>query len=141
MSVMQKGRILALDYGTKHVGIACCDELGVGARPLPPIPFKSHRDLMLRLRSLLQQNEVHEIVVGIPLNMDGTSGEAVHRVQRFMDRLREEFGLPLIGVDERLSTVEAMELWNHMSTRQQRKYRTVDSLAAALILNRYLEGS
>ncbi len=138
---MQKGRILALDYGSKRVGIACCDELGVAVRPLPPIPNKSRRDLLFRLRSLLQDNDFHKIVVGLPLNMDGSAGEAARRVQHFMDRLRTEFALPLVGVDERLSTVEAQEMWNQMSPRQQRKYRTVDSLAAALILNRYLEGS
>lgn len=71
----------------------------------------------------------------------GRSGEAVRNVRAFGEFLRSKLQLPLWETDERLSTVEALEMWTTMSARQQRKYRTVDSLAAALILQRYLEES
>jgi putative Holliday junction resolvase len=135
------GRILALDYGTKNVGLACCDELGVTVRPLASIPNTGRRNLIARLRTVVEENSIQSLVVGIPRNMDGSSGEAVNRVERFMDALRLELELPLNGVDERLSTVEAREVWNEMRPRQQRKYRTVDSLAAVFILERFLRAN
>lgn len=119
--------------------MACCDELGVAVQPLPSFGRRGRRDLLLRLRSFVEENDIREVVVGIPLNMDGSPGDAVRRVERFMDALRDQLRLPLHGVDERLSTVEALEVWRTMSPRQQQRYRTVDSLAAAFILKRYLE--
>jgi putative Holliday junction resolvase len=136
---MPQGKILALDYGTKNIGMACCDELGVVVQPLPSFARRGRRDLLLRLRSAIEANGIQEIVVGIPLRMDGSPGDAVRRVERFMDALRDQLGLPLHGVDERLSTVEALEVWRTMRPRRQQRYRTVDSLAAAFILKRYLE--
>jgi putative holliday junction resolvase len=132
------GRILALDFGSKNVGLATSDELGVTVRPLPSLPNLGRRDLLRRLKACVAELGIDALVVGIPLNMDGTLGIAVERVRRFAQLLQDELGLPLNEVDERLSTVEAKEIWMEMSARQQRKYRTLDSLAAALILERYL---
>jgi len=139
MDCVAEGKVLALDYGTKNIGLAWCDELRVTVQPLPSFARRGRQDLSLRLRSLVEENDIREVVVGIPLNMDGSTGDAVRRVERFMDWLREQLRLPLHGIDERLSTVEASEVWRGMSARQQQKYRTVDSLAAAFILKRYLE--
>ncbi len=138
---MDRGRVLAIDYGNKHVGLASSDELRVVVHPLPSIPNLSRRDLLHRLKVTVKELQVGSIVVGLPINMDGSSGDAVRRVRHFMDQLRRELGLPLWEVDERLSTVEAGEVWNAMSSRQQRKYRTIDSLAAAFILERFLKES
>lgn len=138
MNAMNRGRILALDYGKKNVGIACSDELGVTVRPLPSISNHNFRSLVRRLLPLLGRYRIERIVVGMPLNMDGTAGDAVCEVEHFIERLRGEVNLPLESCDERLSTVEAMELWREMSPRRQRTYRTLDSLAAALILERFL---
>jgi putative pre-16S rRNA nuclease len=135
------GKVLALDYGTKNVGLACCDELGVTVRPLASIPNTGRRNLIARLRSVIEENRIQSLVVGIPQNMDGSFGDSANRVERFMAALRQELGLPLSGIDERLSTVEAQEVWNEMRPRQQRKYRTVDSLAAAFILERFLRAN
>ncbi len=138
---MLRGRILALDYGTRNVGLACCDEMGVTIRPLPSLPNRGRRDLVGRLRAAVHEHQVERILVGVPLNMDGTSGEAARRVDRFIAMLRADLGLPLESFDERLSTAEAMEIWRGMNPRQQKRYRSVDSLAAALILRRYLAES
>jgi putative Holliday junction resolvase len=138
---VRRGRILALDYGSKNVGLATCDELGLVVRPLPSIPNLNRRDLLGRLRTTARDLGIENLVVGIPLNMNGSSGEAVTRVHGFMDLLRTDLGLPLFEVDERLSTVEAAEVWQTMNARQQKKYRTLDSLAAAFILERFLKES
>jgi putative Holliday junction resolvase len=135
---VRRGRILALDYGSKNVGLASSDELGVVVRPLPSIPNRSRRDLLRRLGTVVRENAIESLLIGLPLNMDGTSGEAVARVRHFASFLGQEIGLPLREFDERLSTVEASEMWRSMTARRQRKYRTVDSLAAAFILERYL---
>ena len=136
---MLSGRILAVDYGAKNVGLACSDELGVTVQPLASVPNNGRRELILRLRAVAAERRVSGIVIGMPWNMDGSAGDAISKTERFADRLGSALELPLEAVDERLSTVEALEIWTAMSPRQKRRYRTVDSLAAALILRRYLE--
>jgi putative holliday junction resolvase len=130
-----------LDYGVKNVGLACSDELGLTVRPLPSVPNRGRKDLLRRLKSAIEQHGVGRAVVGIPWNMNGTAGAAVTRVMKFMERAQADLGIPLSGFDERLSTTEATEIWGAMSARQRRRYRTLDSLAAALILERYLKES
>jgi putative Holliday junction resolvase len=134
-----RGRILAIDYGEKNVGLAYSDELGLTVQPIPSMPNRGSRDLFRKLQDTIRSMEIRELVLGIPLNMNGTRGDSVIHMERLMDMLKSKLGIPLHGVDERLSTVEAMEFWRELSRKQQKKYRTVDSLAAALILERYLK--
>jgi len=133
------GRIMAVDYGMKNIGLAYCDELGITIVPLPSLPNAGLKNFIKRLQSFIQSLEIHHMVLGMPLNMDGTPGEAFDRMQQLLKILRAKLDIPLSGIDERLSTVEASELWKEMRRKQQKKYRTVDSLAAALILERYLK--
>jgi len=135
---MRHGRILGLDFGTKNIGLATSDEMGCTVHPLPSIPNRNRRDLLMKLKAVVREHAVASIVIGLPLNMDGSSGKAVERVRRFAGILVRELALPLYEADERLSTVEAAGMWREMKVRQQRKYRSVDSLAAALILERFL---
>jgi putative holliday junction resolvase len=136
---MKQGRFLALDYGSKNIGIACCDELCVTIQPLESLPNKRRRDLIDRIQRIVLERQIDELVVGMPLKMDGTTGEAARRVGAFIDTLAATIHLPIRSFDERLSTVEALETWNLMSPRQRKRYRTVDSLAAACILERYIK--
>jgi putative Holliday junction resolvase len=133
------GRIMAVDYGKKNIGLAYCDELGITIQPLPSLPNAGLKEFIKRLQSAVQSLEIRHLVLGMPLNMDGTQGEAFARMQQILETLRAKLTIPLSGVDERLSTVEAADIWNTMGRRQQKKYRTIDSLAAALILERYLK--
>lgn len=128
-----------MDYGEKNIGLACTDELGLTVRPLPSMRNPGKRSLLKQLRGMIQTMGVHKIVLGIPINMDGTRGDAAVRMEELKDTLKAALKIPLVGVEETLSTVEAMEFWKNMNTKQQKKYRTVDSLAAALILERYLK--
>ena len=137
----QRGRTLAIDYGEKNIGLACSDELGITILPLPSVPNLGRKDFLSRIRTTVREREVRQLVLGMPLNMNGSRGEAVERMERLMKDLQSSLKLPLTGVDERLSTIEAAELWNNLSPRRRKKYRTVDSLAAALILERYLKES
>ena len=133
-----RGKILALDYGTKNVGIACSDDFGLTVNPLPSVPNHGKKALIQHLKIMVIESGIRKIVIGMPLNMDGSSGDAVRKVENFISALDLELCLPVNRFDERLSTVEALEIWKGMKIRQQKKYRTVDSLAAALILERYL---
>jgi putative Holliday junction resolvase len=137
---MGRGKILALDYGVKNIGLACSDELRLVVRPLPSLPHPPKRELIARLRSVAAAHDIRALVVGMPWNMDGSRGEAASRAAALAELLERELGLPVECADERLSTVEARALWASMTRRQQQRYRTVDSLAAALILERHLGG-
>jgi putative Holliday junction resolvase len=137
---MPRGKVLAVDYGTRNVGLADCDELGITVRPLPSLPNRGRKELVRRLRTVIEENRIEELVVGLPWNMNGTSGPAAERVLAFVRGLQEALSLPVRTVDERLSSVEAEEAWRALPARRQRRYRTVDSLAAALILQRFLRG-
>jgi putative holliday junction resolvase len=132
-------RILAIDYGTKNIGLACSDELRITVQPLPSIPNSGRRDLIKKLKGMIQTMAIQEAVLGLPVNMDGSRGKAFIRMEELMEVLQNGLRIPIAGVDERLSTVEALEFWQSMSPRRQKKYRTIDSLAAALILERYLK--
>jgi putative holliday junction resolvase len=134
-----KRRILAVDYGEKNIGLACSDELGLIVRPLPSIPNKGRKELLRTLRTTILSMDIQEMVLGMPFNMDGTRGDSIIRMEGLMNTLKNALKIPLTGIDERLSTVEAQEFWRDMSARQRKKYRTVDSLAAAFILERYLK--
>ena len=132
-----KGRVLAVDYGRKNIGLAYSDEFRLTVQPLPSLPNKGKKDFIKRLGALIETLEIRELVVGIPIRMDGSRGDAAIDMEKIKRSLEGTLKLAVTEVDERLSTVEALETWHGMTPRQQRKYRTVDSLAAALILERF----
>ena len=136
--MVSEERILAVDYGQKHIGLACTDEMGLTVRPLPSVRNRGTPNLIKILRGTIQNLCIRKVVWGIPIGMDGSLGDAAANMQKILEAVQAGLGVPLVGFDERLSTVEALEFWRKMSPKQQKKYRTVDSLAAALILERYL---
>ena len=133
-----KGRILAVDYGKKNIGLAHSDEFRLTVQPLPSLPNIGKKDFLRRAGALAETLEIREVVVGIPFRMDGGRGDAALAMEKIMRALEAALKLTVTEMDERLSTVEALEIWRKMTPRRQRKYRTVDSLAAALILERYI---
>jgi putative Holliday junction resolvase len=138
-SVDYKGRLLAVDYGEKNIGLACSDALRITVRPLPSIPNPGLKAFIQKMKSVVHEMDIREVILGMPLNMDGSRNDSIYRMEQLMRTLKKALDLPLTGVDERLSTVEATGCWRQMNQRQQKKYRTVDSLAAALILERFLK--
>ena len=134
-----KGRILAVDYGGKNIGLAYCDALGLTVQPMPSMPNCGTANLLKKLRTLIRSLDIQQIVLGIPFKMDGTRGDAALRMEQLLEELKAALNIPISGFDELLSTVEAMEFWRSMNKKRQKKYQTVDSLAAALILERFLK--
>jgi len=128
-----------VDYGEKNIGLAYCDALGLTVQPMPSMPNCGTANLLKKLRAIIHTLHIQQIVLGIPFKMDGTRGDAALRMEQFMEELKASLKIPISGVDELLSTVEAMEFWRSMNKKRQKKYQTVDSLAAALILERFLK--
>jgi len=134
-----KGRVLAIDYGRKRIGLAISDELGMTARPLETLSRTNRRNDLRRLRELARQHEVARIVVGNPLRLDGSAGEMAEQAARFAARVQKELGLPVEMMDERLSSWVAQETSAAMKTKRDKQAAGVDAVAAAVILRDFLE--
>jgi putative holliday junction resolvase len=136
-SAPSHGRIMAIDYGRKRFGLALSDELGLTSQPLTTLPRTNRRDDLRRLRLLARENKVRQIVVGLPLRLDGSAGDMAEEVKRFATRITKELGLPVEMFDERLSSWEAGQT-EVGSTRGEYHDVHRDEIAAAIILRDYL---
>jgi putative Holliday junction resolvase len=132
-------RILAIDHGTVRIGLAVSDELGMLAHPLDPHPAEPLPVLLNDLKALIQQREIALILVGLPRNMDGSSGPAVQKVEAFVHLLRETIAIPIRTWDERLTTLQAHRMLAETGKREKERRGRVDSSAAAVLLQSYLD--
>ncbi len=133
-------RVLAIDYGTKSIGLAICDELQVTVRPLTTIRPPNMSQAPERIGQLAVEYEVEAIVVGLPLNMDGTRGEAVDKVEKFVTELQPHISVSVVMVDERLTSLEADKILREMGVSLKERKAKSDEYAAVLILQDYLDG-
>ena len=138
---MTKGalRFLGIDHGTRRIGLAYGDDIGV-ATPLPALTSEEAAKQWAGLAAVLRERRITEVVVGHPLNMDGSSGPKAKEVEEFAGRLRSEFGLPVHLVDERLTSYEAESTIAPSKRREVRRSGLIDSRAATIILQDYLDG-
>lgn len=132
-------RLLALDFGSVNIGVAVSDPLGLTAQGVGTIRRRSHTQDMAELKALVNEYQPRAFVLGLPLNMDGSRGPAVDRVQSFGSLLKQQFNLPVYYQDERLTTVAAQKTLLNNDTSRQKRRQVVDKLAATLILSTYLE--
>ena len=136
-------RLLGLDIGSKTVGVAVSDELGITAQKLETIKIDEtkYNFGMRPLKKLVRQYEVDGFVLGLPKNMDGTSGASVARSKAYGKRLEVKFGLPVHYSDERLTTIESRRVLVEDAGIHDRKKRkqVIDQMAAVLILQNYLD--
>lgn len=133
-------RILALDHGTRRVGVAVSDELQMIAQPLEYIAPEPFADFLARLRELLREKEISLILVGLPRNMDGSYGPAALKVQEFVAALKDAVTVPIKTWDERLTTVQAQKFLIQGHVRREQRKQKVDKTAAAILLQSYLDG-
>jgi len=129
-------RILGIDYGTKRIGIAMSDPLGIFAIPLETVKRKNIRKV---LQALLTQYDVTCIVVGNPLRTDGKRGKREEEVEEFVEQIREEITVTIELWDERFSTIEAEHVMRDKGEKPSRNKEKVDKIAASLILQSYLD--
>jgi putative holliday junction resolvase len=139
MTVDSNMRILALDPGTKRIGVAVSDELKMFASPLEFVPAEPRAGVAERLRQLIQEKEVELIVIGMPRNMDGSYGPAAQQVREFVEWLRGVVAVPLVTWDERLSTVQAQRMLREAGHKAKDQKGRVDASAAAVLLQSYLD--
>ena len=135
-------RIMGLDFGSRTVGVAVSDSLLITAQGLEIIRRKAEnklRQTLARLEELIEEYEVEEIVLGLPKNMNATEGVRAELTREFQDKLERRTGLPVILWDERLTTVAADKTMMESGVRRENRREHVDKIAAALILQGYLD--
>ena len=132
-------RILAIDHGSKRMGIAVSDELQMIAQPLEFVPAEPLEKFFERLRQIIAEKDVGLIVIGVPRNMDGTYGPAATKVQEFVTKLKSEVSVPIKSWDERLTSVQANRYLIEADVRRSKRKEKVDKTAAAILLQSYLD--
>ena len=134
-----QGRVLAIDMGSKRVGLAVSDELRLTTRALPALPRTPWKRLLSSLAELCEQFDVRSIVLGLPLRLDGTEGDAAQEVRRVGRNLQLSLKLPLYFQDERLTSREAESYLRGRGLKQREISDRIDSEAASIILRDFLE--
>ena len=135
-------RDMGLDYGTKTVGVALSDELFITAQPFETIVREKANKLrktLARIEEIIAAEGVTKIVLGLPKNMNNTLGERAEATNEFREMLERRTGLPVILVDERLTTVEADRILEETGVAQSGRKEHIDKMAAAIILQNYLD--
>lgn len=135
-------RLLGLDVGSKTVGVAVSDELGIIAQGLEIIPIDEELENfgMRRMKKLVRKYSVEGFVVGLPKNMNNSVGDRAVKAEEYGERLKVKFGLPVFYNDERLTTVQAERmLIEEGNVRREDRELVIDKLAATLILQNYLD--
>ncbi len=140
---MNNMRMLGIDYGDARVGIAVSDALGITAQGLETIHHDGNDKIVLkRLEELLKMYEVDTIVVGMPINMNGTLGERVEKTKKFIHKLKCKFNnIRIESIDERLTTVFAHKTMNFLDVNKKEKKNIVDTISAVYILESYMNKS
>lgn len=133
------GRLVALDLGAKRVGVAVSDELQITTTPLPFIERRSWKDLLRRVTSIIEAYDARGLVIGLPLGLDGSVGDAAQEARRLAENFRRSLNVPVYLQDERLTTFAAEEKMKSEGVRAEEIENRVDSESAALILRDFME--
>jgi putative Holliday junction resolvase len=134
-----KMRILGLDYGTKRIGVALCDELGLTGQSLTTIVWKNRDQVLAAIEGLVKNHAVEKIVIGYPLRLDGSEGIQCEKISRFARLLEVRLSIPVIKWDETLSSRTAEDILIEAGMRRQKRKKIIDKMAAGMILQGYLD--
>jgi len=129
-----KCRLIGLDLGSKRIGVSICDEKQLIATPLKTINRNSLNELISELKMIINENDIMGIVIGNPLNMDGSSGRSVQSVKDISENIEKNINIPICLWDERLSTVGAFNLSSQLDINVSKREKKIDENAAAFIL-------
>lgn len=132
-------RFLALDHGSKRIGVAVSDELKIIAQPLEFIPAEDPVAAMKRLMELIREKEVELILVGMPRNMDGSYGPAAEAVREYIRQIQAATPVPVRTWDERLTSTQANRVLVEAGVRRDKRKEKVDAMAAAVLLQSFLD--
>jgi putative Holliday junction resolvase len=134
-------RTMGLDIGTRTIGIAISDELGITAQGLKTLRRKSAEEDLRELAEIVRQFEIEKIVFGLPKNMDGTPGRQAEFTLKWMKIVSDKIQVPVVAYDERLSTVGASKVLLEADLSRRKRKKVIDKVAAVLILQGYLDQS
>jgi putative Holliday junction resolvase len=132
-------RVLGIDPGARRIGLALSDPEGQFASPLPAVVAHGADEIVRKLAAEVARCQAVRVVMGLPLRLDGSEGESARLARRLAERLQAETGLPVVLWDERLTSRAAQRTLNETGTRRSRRKQAVDSIAAALLLQSYLD--
>ena len=131
---LDKCRLIGLDLGSKRIGVSICDEKQLIATPFKTINRSTAKELVDELKIIIEENNIKGIIIGNPLNMDGSSGTSVQSVKDISNNIEKSIDLPVCLWDERLSTVGAFNLSSQLDANISKKLKNIDKNAAAFIL-------
>ena len=132
-------KILAVDYGERRTGLAISDELGIAAHGLDTIEIDDESELSARIARIAKETGVEKIVIGLPLNMNGTESEKSRKVRKFGALLADELSLPVVFWDERMTSVQAHRVLKEMGKKTYKNKPRIDRISATLILEEFLK--
>ena len=131
---LDKSRLIGLDLGSKRIGVSICDEKQLIATPFKTINRTSAKELINELKIIIEENNIKGIIIGNPLNMDGSSSRSTQSVKDTSDNIEKSIDLPICLWDERLSTVGAFNLSSQLDVNVSKREKKIDENAAAFIL-------
>ena len=131
---LDKGRLIGLDLGSKRIGVSICDEKQLIATPFKTLNRTTAKELINELKIIIEENNIKGIIIGNPLNMDGSSGSSAQSVKDTSDNIEKSINLPICLWDERLSTVGAFNLSSQLDVNVSKREKKIDENAAAFIL-------
>ena len=131
---LDKCRLIGLDLGSKRIGVSICDEKQLIATPFKTINRTSNNELVNELKIIIVENNIKGIIIGNPLNMDGSSGRSAQSVKDTTQKIEENINIPICLWDERLSTVGAFNLSSQLDINVSKREKKIDENAAAFIL-------
>lgn len=132
-------KLLSIDLGKVRTGIAISDDTGYLASPFCVLVEKDRLNLLEKIKKIVDENNIVKIIVGLPKNMDGSEGESAKSAIEFSDLLREHTNLPVVMMDERMTTMSAHNYLNVVNKRGKKRKEIIDSVAATIILQDYLD--
>ena len=136
---LDKCRLIGLDLGSKRIGVSICDEKQLIATPLKTINRNTLNELISELKVIIDENNIKGIIIGNPLNMDGSSGRSAQSVKDTSQKIQENINIPICLWDERLSTVGAFNLSSQLDINVSKREKKIDEKAAAFILQGALD--
>ena len=131
---LDKCRLIGLDLGSKRIGVSICDEKQLIATPFKTIKRSTAKEVINELRTIIEENDIKGIIIGNPLNMDGTSGSSAQSVKDTSENIEKSINLPICLWDERLSTVGAFNLSRQLDINVSKREKKIDENAATFIL-------
>ena len=132
-------RILSLDFGERRIGVAVSDALNIIAQSVGTIERRGIKNDLKKIKGLVQEHDAGMLIVGLPLNMDGTEGKSANRAIDFVNELKKEIDIRVEMVDERLTTAQGERIFLEADLSRKKRKKNIDKIAAQLILQNYLD--